>query len=822
MDGAPAGKPAQPGARADDALARSAGDGSAGQIQQTEQTAARKTERPTTVTVACGHLAFARYPVLVGHYRGDTFAGTEAMLDRVLEKRLTERRRMSLYPGPIATSTVVLDSSARPPGAVVVGLGEAADLAAGPLRRTLRHGVLAFAAAQLDLTRSKMETSDDDSSLRLSTILIGAGDGGLDRQKCAQALLQAVSEAHAVLTKLELKPRLVELEIVELYEDRAYATWRAIETALKTDRMLNSSFKLNDRLRRPVGNRRSGPIGRDPTWWQPIQITMSDDLNGEPSLSFTIGGGLARAEARTIAANLELVAPLVRRTSRTTVEDTARNSPGRALFELLWPASLKDQSADERPRRLTLDEKSAAFPWELLDDRRPWLSDAEAEKRPPAVRAGLVRQLLQTQFREDIVPPRGKPKALVIGDPRAAPMEGFKELNGAQAEAEAVAERLKEVCDVTSLIAEAAAPDEICRQLFTEAWDIIHISAHGVLNQNVVGPDGKSRKRTGVVLGGGVVLTPSALAKLPVSPGVAFVNCCYLGSMDLEGRPEFAANVAVELMKLGARCVIAAGWAVKDDVAKLFGDTFYQAMLEGDSFGNATLRARQAAYGVDDSTPAGEIARSNTWGAYQCYGDPDYRLPTVKADARNEPPSFIGVVEAVEAAQRVRDDANIWLSRDPQLEARLIEIEKFAAPWLQSGSAELRVALAEAWGELGDFDKAIAYYEAAVKGEDASFKLKAVEQLANFRARKAVALLKGGAANARDHAAAIEDIEFQLGLIEAVNRTLGDFERAPVAARRMLEARGSDPGAGAGGGADWKRGRSRGLGFGWRGSQENG
>ena len=246
--------------------------------------------------------------------------------------------------------------------------------------------------------------------LKLSTILIGAGEGGLDRQKCAQALLQAVDEAHAVLTKLKLKPRLDELEIVELYEDRAYATWRAIAAALKTDRTLNSNFKLSDKLRRPVGSRRSGPVGSDPTWWQPIQITMSDDPNGDPNLSFTIGGGLARAEARTIAANLELVAPLVRRTSRTTVDDSTRNSPGRALFELLWPASLKDQSADERPRRLTLDERSAAFPWELLDDRRPWLSDAEAEKRPPAVRAGLVRQLLQTQFREDIVPRRGVAK----------------------------------------------------------------------------------------------------------------------------------------------------------------------------------------------------------------------------------------------------------------------------------------------------------------------------------------------------------------------------------------------------------------------------
>ncbi|HEY5207084.1 MAG TPA: CHAT domain-containing protein [Roseiarcus sp.] len=771
MDGAPAGKPAQPGARVGDASASSTGDESAG---QTEPTARGKTERPTKVTVACGHLAFARYPVLVGHYRGDTFAGTEAMLDRVLAKRLTERRSMSLYPGPISTSTVVLDSSARPPGAVVVGLGEAADLAAGPLRRTLRHGVLAFAAAQLDLTRSKTEMSEDDSLLRLSTLLIGAGEGGLDRQKCTQSLLQAVNEAHAVLTKLKLKLRLDELEIVELYEDRAYATWRAIEAALKIDGTLNSSFELNDKLRRPVGSRRSGPVGRDPTWWQPIQITMSDDPSGDPNLSFTIGGGLARAEAQTVAANLELVAPLVRRASRTTVDDSTRNSPGRALFELLWPASLKDQSADERPRRLTLDERSAAFPWELLDDRRPWLSDAEAEKTPPAVRAGLVRQLLQTQFREDIVPPRGKPRALVIGDPRAAPMEGFMELKGAQAEARAVVERLKDIYDVTSLIAEDAEPDDICRQLFTEAWDIIHISAHGVLNQNVVGLDGTRRKRTGVVVGGGVVLTPLALAKLPVSPGIAFVNCCYLGSMDLDGRPEFAANVAVEFMKLGARCVIAAGWAVKDDVAKLFGDTFYQAMLEGDNFGNATLRARRAAYGVDAPDFVGEVARSNTWGAYQCYGDPDYRLPTVEASIRSEQPNFVAVMEAVEAAQRVRDEANIWLSRDSKLEVRLIEIEKLAASWLQSGSAELRVALAEAWGELGNFDKAIAYYEAAVRGEDASFKLKAVEQLANFRARKAVASLRSAAPNARDHTAAIKDIEFQLGFIEAVNHTLGD------------------------------------------------
>lgn len=770
MDETPAGKPAQPGAKAGDASASKAGDGSAGQA---EQTAEGTTERRTMVTVACGHLAFARYPVLVGHYRGDTFAGTEAMLDRALKGRLTERRGMTLYPGPIATSTVLLDSSARPPGAVVVGLGEVADLAAGPLRRTLRHGVLTFVAARLDQTRSKKEMSEDDSLLRLSALLIGAGEGGLDRTKCLQSLLQAVNEAHWFLRKVKLAIRLDELEIIELYEDRAYATWRAIEAALKTDETLNSNFELNDRLRRPVGGRRNAPIGHDNTWWQPIQITMSDDSSGDPNLSFTIGGGLARVEAQTIAANLELVGPLVRRTSLTIDDDSKRNSPGRALFELLWPTLLKNQSLDERPRRLTLDERSAAFPWELLDDRRPWLSDAEAEKRPPAVRAGMVRQLLQTQFREAEDPPRGRPKALVIGDPRAAPMPGIDELKGAQAEAKRVSALLNGVYDVTSLIGGDTGADQISRQLFTEAWSIIHISAHGVLNQSVVGPDGTRRKRTGVVLGDGVVLSPSAFAKLPVSPGVAFVNCCYLGSMDLDGRPEFAANVAVEFMKLGARCVIAAGWAVKDDDAQTFSEEFYRAMLKGESFGNATLRARQAAYGVDAPGSAGDVARSNTWGAYQCYGDPDYRLPTINDSTRDELPNFVAVGEAVEAVQRIRDDANIWLSRDSALELQLIEIEKLAAIWLQSGSAELRVALAEAWGELGNFDKAIAYYDAAVRGEDASIKLRAVEQLANFRARRAIALLRSAAPGARDHDAAAKEIEAQRVLITTINEAVG-------------------------------------------------
>ena len=61
------------------------------------------------LSVVHGHLAFARFPVLVGHYSGDVFAGTEARLDRALGSRLSDRRKLGLYPGGIGTSAILLD-----------------------------------------------------------------------------------------------------------------------------------------------------------------------------------------------------------------------------------------------------------------------------------------------------------------------------------------------------------------------------------------------------------------------------------------------------------------------------------------------------------------------------------------------------------------------------------------------------------------------------------------------------------------------------------------------------------------------------------------
>ncbi len=185
-----------------------------------------------------------------------------------------------------------------------------------------------------------------------------------------------------------------------------------------------------------------------------------------------------------------------------------------------------------------------------------------------------------------------------------------------------------------------------------------------------------------------------------------------------------------------------------------------------------------------------EVARKaswsdNTWGAYQCYGDPDFRLrsPRSPRGSGNGNFSFVAVSEAIDAAQRVRDDLNIALERkldrsnerpDDGPGERLKKIEAAAEKRMWMGRAELRVALAEAWGELGELPKAIAHYAAAVGGPDTSFKVKAIEQLTNLSARHAVAVMRSLPPEQRNSAKTAEEIRTWLRKIEGLTALLGE------------------------------------------------
>jgi hypothetical protein len=772
--------------------------------------------RKTRLKIVHGHLAFAKYPVLVGHYNGDTVAGAEAQLDRVLDSRLSQRRHLGLYPGPLGTNNVVLDETHKPPGAIVVGLGEAASLSLGGLRRTLRQGILALAAAEIDRRRAlptaAKPTKPGPMEINFSALLVGSGDGGLDRTICVTALLQAAAEAQSVFAaSADLNATLTSFEVLEILEYRAFAVWHIVNRLIETQPSLGELFTCDRDVDRRSGARRRTYSARDRSWWEPIQISMSRGDDGQRSLVFAVTGGLARAEMRTIAADLDLVEPLMQRaTGKDGVLVGANATPGRALFELLWPSSLKDQSAEERNRRLVLDEESAQFPWELLDDRRPWAEDSvlhNGNQRPPSVRVGLVRQLLQTRFQERVVVPTGRPKALVIGNPTGLPIPGFSALPKAEEEAAAVAQLLDETHEVTRLIGREATPEKICEYLFAEAWDIVHISAHGVVRRVMTARDGTQKPMTGVVIGDGIVLGPSVLAKMPVSPNLFFLNCCHVGRVDpgaedqarqaavTARQPELAASLAVQLIKNGVRAVVAAGWTVDDDVALEFARKFYNHMLDGGVFGQAVLEARQEAYDLR--------SEGTTWGAYQCYGEPDFSFPPAcrrkipaRSDKDGNTASFVSFVEAIAAAEQIRDDVNIGLERDTHQQRhglKRIEEEATKRSWL--GKGELRVALGEARAELCDLPEAIAHYEAARSGADSQYKVKAIEQLANLRARQAVISFRNAPSTSRDIDAAAEEIAAARKLVEDLVLLLGPtMERLAIVGscwKRLAQVRAS-------------------------------
>ena len=169
------------------------------------------------------------------------------------------------------------------------------------------------------------------------------------------------------------------------------------------------------------------------------------------------------------------------------------------------------------------------------------------------------------------------------------------------------------------LLEEAAHPMAVLSAVHDKAWRILHLAAHGVFEFDAGGNEPVS----GLVLDNGIFFTAAEADQLRHVPELVFINCCHLGQTRGDGAPQvpfhkLAANLATQFIKMGARAVIAAGWAVDDAAAKTFASAFYRLMLDGELYGDAIRQARRDTYFAHGET--------NTWGAYQCYGDPSFSL----------------------------------------------------------------------------------------------------------------------------------------------------------------------------------------------------
>lgn len=718
-----------------------------------------RTETPQgalRISVHNANLKFISTPLLVGHYFASTLSGTEAVVDRFIGGVMSSSLAAGLYPEAPGTHQIFVNnrqdpdsplSLPRPPHVVVAGLGAEGKLKSAAIIHTMRQATLAWAQ------RVAEAPGGGATQFELAATLIGSGGSGISVSTSAQAVAQGVREANEKLSAGGW-PVVSRLRLVELYLDRATEAWGALTLlcAASPDHFVLSPCIISGvgALRKTLDNGYRG------TAYDFISAVTLLDETGEPSIVYTLDTQRARAEVRAQATQARLVGELVRRASNDANRD---REIGRTLFQLLVPVEMESSLSGTSELLLEVDDGTAAIPWELLDAPDDGRGGPEA---PWAIRNKLLRRLRTVAFRTQVSDARLEDSVLVIGEPLCDPAH-YPPLPAARTEAEAVVEALSgqlglDASRVHALIAsgDGLGPDAaaVTTALLQRRYRIVHIAGHG---EPELERPGKPPLLRGVVLSDNTFLGPREVQAMRVVPELVFLNCCHLAADPdklLKGgydRAQFAAGVAKQLIRIGVRCVVAAGWAVEDDAANVFATEFYRALLSGQRFMDAVQAARVAAY---NASPLG-----NTWAAYQCYGDPDWVWQRNEADTRRTPPPlsklYAGIASPVSLALALETLAVQSTTQGAAPESQREKIRyleaRFDSEW--GGMGAVAEAFGVAWAAARDIERALHWYRRAVAANDGSASVKASEQLANLGARQAWAALEAAGRNGAKPAA---------------------------------------------------------------------
>ena len=694
-------------------------------------------EKPLRITVTNGDLTFEPEALLLGHYSATRLTGTERIMNDLIGGAMSYSLDVGLYPLSVGSHQIFINTRSnlekgsilpRPKAVIVVGLGEEGKLQAVHLVRTVRQAVIAWA-------QRLAENKNGVRVFELAATLIGSGGTGVSAGESARLVARGVCEANGLLKDEHSGdgqwPRVSHLHLIELYLDRATEAWRSLRMQ---EAATPGRYEISDAVKTGTGPLQrppdSGYRGAD---YDFISVGTKDTKEGDPLISYTLDTRRARSEVRGQRTQSQLLRELV----ATASNDQNRDQQiGRTLFNLLIPIEIEAYLVGSGEMQMELDPTTARIPWELLDTN----DDDEVDQRPWAIRVKLLRKLRIEGFREHVTDADADASALVIGEPEST--KEYPRLYGARSEAVVVHSCLTGPNALDGTLVKAlisADPSEVgadartvVNALFERPWRIVHIAGHGALPEK--------GKPGGVVLSNGSFLGPDEIRNMRVVPELVFVNCCHLASGDPDqllnpgfDRASFASGVAGALIDIGVRCVIAAGWAVDDAAASIFAEEFYLSLLRGNRFIDAVGEAREAAYG--------QSSQSNTWAAYQCYGDPDWVFRRKAPDANQFTVPLVEDFSSVASATSLKLALERIIVRtkfqgaDPvEQHNSLQQLEKqFGQRWGKSGSvAEL---FGEAFVEVGAVESGMHWYERAVTAPDGKASMKAAEQLANVRSR---------------------------------------------------------------------------------------
>ena len=664
---------------------------------------------PISVTVSNGDLSYASFPVLAGHFNNDGILYAEKVIDANLNGMLSAKHKLGLYPGDIGSNEIFMDCTNNFAGAIIVGIGEAENLTAHQLAKTTEQGVLNYLLSIIDTAAGKNGTG-------ISALLIASGYGGLSVEGSIKAIIEGVNNANEkILGEFKNKCRIIQhLEFIELYSYRALSCMYALNKIVKNE---NSAYNIvigNKKIKDLLGVRKRIPLDTSDDWWNRVTVKYkaANENNGEPaSMVFDSYTGDAREEENRMFNNITLIDLFIANVSTNNQWSPAS---AKTLFELMMPNDLKEKLKRKGNITWILDNNTAAYPWELLQDN-------SINAKPLCINAGMVRQLSTSDYRIKIKrAPQNK--ALIVADPV---LNGFVgQLPGAREEGKVVEGVLKDAgYPVTAIINMDAA--NVVSNFFSDSYSIIHLAGHGLYNAKVP-------QKSGMVIGNNIFLSVFDIEQMSIVPQLVFVNCCHLGNINAEDealyqdRYKLAANIGTQLISIGVKAVVAAGWAVNDAAALDFAKQFYLHMFEGDDFGDAVKKARTYIY---DNHPG-----NNTWGAYQCYGDPFFNFRNVTKTKGAWSPSYIVPEEAEIHLDNLLNELQMGKKTT---KANLEELEIITAAVKRdiSFTAPIIERQAMIYLEMGMYEKAVERFQTLLKSEKADFSFLSMEKYCNARAK---------------------------------------------------------------------------------------
>jgi CHAT domain len=338
------------------------------------------------------------------------------------------------------------------------------------------------------------------------------------------------------------------------------------------------------------------------------RITQSDH-EGEIFYEFFANGVfLGRsvvdlATKRTLLLRLHALTADTEKNDWTDASEESLRRIGHQLFALFVPQEVQ-RLISEHPTAaaIVLEVQDHDIPWELLHDEQDFIGN----------RLSLGRKTMRPD-REG--PPQGRARlrALIVGDPRGDLPSSAKEANALE---ESITEALRRLSqrfnfdyEVRVLIGETATKAEVVLDGLLDPeqpFDIFHFAGHAHLDTS--DPD-----RTALELADSE-LRAFEVRRLTSTPMV-FVNACKAGFSQEELSPAFGAisGFAADFMAGGASSYVAPLWAVRDDIARDVAVEVYEALIEGETVGQAILRGKHSRSHPDCL-------------AYVLFGDPNGRL----------------------------------------------------------------------------------------------------------------------------------------------------------------------------------------------------